>query len=241
MAMIRIGTSGWNYKHWRYIFYPHGLPESRWLEFYGEHLGTVEINYSFYQLPTTAAFKNWRAQTPEGFCFAVKGSRYITHLKRLADPKEHVELFFSRAGELGAKLGPVLWQLPPRFKCNLDRLDAFLQALPQHTRHAFEFRDPSWHNDAVYALLSRHDAALCLANSEGRDRPAKPITTASWVYQRFHFGLDGGNYTEGQLQHLASVIAGFREHDLDVYAYFNNDGGGYAIRNAQRLRALLET
>ncbi len=239
-ATVRIGTSGWVYRHWKGRFYPPGLASSRWLEFYATHFSTVEVNFSFNRLPGAETFAGWRAQTPPGFCFAVKGSRLITHLKRLKDPSSHVATFFAHAEALGEKLGPVLWQLPPRFRRDDERLEAFLAALPADRRQAIEFREASWFVEPVYALLARHGVALCIADSGGVTAPPEPRLTTGWTYLRFHSGLADGNYTEAQLRHWAGVVAGFRDAGVAVYAYFNNDWEGFAVENARRLQALLE-
>lgn len=238
-ATIRIGTSGWVYRHWKARFYPSGLQPSKWLAFYARHFATVEANYSFYRLPSREAFATWRAQTPPGFCFAVKGSRFVTHLKRLKDPSSHVGTFFAHAEALGEKLGPVLWQLPPSFRRDDERLEAFLAALPADHRQAIEFREASWFVEPVYALLARHQVALCIADSGGTSAPPEPRLTTGWTYLRFHSGLAGGDYTEAQLRHWAGVVAGFRDRGADVYAYFNNDWQGFAVENARWLRALV--
>lgn len=235
---LHIGTSGWIYRHWRGRFYPEGMPPGAALEFYARQLDTVEVNYSFYRLPSREAFTAWREQTPASFCFAVKGSRFVTHLKHLREPGEHVARFFERATALGDKLGPVLWQLPPRFHRDDARLADFLASLPPGSANAVEFRDPTWLADPVYALLSRYRAALCLADRDGASLPPTPILTADWTYLRFHSGLAGGDYTEEQLRHWAAVVADFRARGVRVFAYFNNDWGGFALTNAERLKAL---
>src|SRR5437764_11172520 len=160
--MITIGTSGWVYPHWKGLFYPRDLPSKEWFAYYAARFPTVEINNSFYRLPFEQTFRNWRAQAPPGFCYAVKASRYITHLKRLKDPKEPVHLFWSRAKLLGGRLGPVLFQLPPRFPADPARLEALLRALPIDMRAAFEFRDPSWGTGEVLGLLDKNGAAFVL-------------------------------------------------------------------------------
>jgi uncharacterized protein YecE (DUF72 family) len=238
LAPLRIGTSGWNYKHWRGIFYPRDLPPGRWLDYYAQHFDTVEINYSFYRLPLRENFAAWAEQAPPGFLFAVKGNRFITHLKRLREPAEPITRFCERADALGPAFGPVLWQLPPQFHCDVERLAAFLRALPRDRQHAFEFRHDPWFTDAGYAALGAHDAALCLADRGGGTSPLR--LTATWTYVRFHGGLgDGWAYTEAQLRDWAERIAAYRTRGLPVYAYFNNDPHGHAITDGKRLRALL--
>lgn len=238
-ASLRIGTSGWNYKHWRGIFYPRDLPPSGWLSFYARHFDTVEINYSFYRLPTRENFVAWAEDAPAGFLFAVKGNRFITHLKRLREPEEPIGRFFERADALGPTLGPLLWQLPPQFHRDVERLTAFLAVLPGTYRHAFEFRHDSWFVQPVYDALTAHDAALCLADRGGGTSPLE--ITAGWAYVRFHGGLDDGwAYTDEQLRTWAERIAGYRARGLPVYAYFNNDPHGHAINDCRRLARLLD-
>src|SRR6267142_1690962 len=164
---IRVGCSGWQYKHWRGDFYPADLPQSRWLEYYAARFDTVEINNTFYRLPKAATFTVWGRRAPRGFVYAVKASRFLTHMKKLKEPDEPIRRFFSRATHLGRAFGPVLYQLPPGWPVNLERLETFLKALPCRRRHAMEFRDPSWHSDAVFALLRRHEVALCLHDMAG--------------------------------------------------------------------------
>ena len=235
---LRIGTSGWNYQHWRGIFYPRDLPSARWLSYYAAHFDTVEINFSFYRLPTRENFATWREEVPPGFLFVTKGNRFVTHLKRLRDPAEPVKRFFDSAAGLGDSAGPILWQLPPHFHRDVERLATFLATLPRDYDHAFEFRHDSWYDEAVYHTLAAHDAALCQADRGGGHTPL--VRTASWVYVRFHGGVgDGWRYTDEQLAEWAERIAAYRAADAPVYAYFNNDPHGHAIADAQRLRARL--
>jgi uncharacterized protein YecE (DUF72 family) len=238
-AFVRIGTSGWIYPHWRHRFYPPELPQRRWLEFYSSRFGTVEINYSFYRLPSPASFASWKAGTPADFSFALKGSRFVTHLKRLKDPDVHVATFYERAKALGRKLGVVLWQLPPQLQRDDNRLESFLAVLPSNHPNAIEFRHPSWFVEPVYASLRRHDVALCLADRDGRILPSDLVLTSDWSYLRFHSGQADGDYTETQLHQWADRIADFRARDVSVFAYFNNDWGGYALKNARDLRELV--
>ena len=237
LAPLRLGMSGWNYKHWRGIFYPRDVRPGRWLQFYVQHFDTVEINFSFYRLPTRENFAAWAEQAPPEFLFAVKGNRFITHLKRLSDPVEPLRRFVERADALGPTFGPVLWQLPPQFHRDQERLDAFLAALPRERQHAFEFRHDSWFVQPVYDALAAHDAALCLADRGGGTSPLE--ITATWTYVRFHGGLgEGWAYTEPQLHAWADRIATYRARGVPVYAYFNNDPHGHAIIDGRRLRAL---
>jgi uncharacterized protein YecE (DUF72 family) len=237
MAEAYIGTSGWNYKHWAADeFYPKDLKPRDWLIFFARHFRTVEINNSFYRLPSEQAFQNWRMQVPHEFVFSVKASRYITHLKRLKDPADPLALFFSRATHLKDKLGPVLFQLPPGLKFDTQRIEVFLNTLRQHTsksnvRCAIEVRDPTWLVEPFYEMLHAHGVALCLA--DWRDTHVTGPVTADFVYIRRHYGPGkGGNYPRNALDRDVAGIRGWLGQHLDVYMYFNNDAGGHAVRNA---------
>jgi uncharacterized protein YecE (DUF72 family) len=241
MRPVRIGCSGWNYAHWRERVYPKGCPASRWLELYARELfDTVEVNTTFYRLPKRDAVARWVEQTPEGFLFAVKMSRYVTHIKRLTDLEGGIARFYQRIEPLARspKLGPVLWQLPPTFKRNDERLAAALEAAPSG-RHCFEFREPSWYAEEVYALLRDHGAALVIPDS-----PKYPFRTfertADWTFVRLHHGSRGrrGNYSESELDEWARRIDGWRS-EADVYVYLNNDWEGFAVANGLRLKELL--
>jgi uncharacterized protein YecE (DUF72 family) len=235
--VIRIGCSGWNYRHWRGPVYPSSEPSRRWLDLYADWFDTVEVNATFYRLPERRVVRRWAESTSPGFCFAVKSSRYLTHVKRLRDLRPGLERLYERIEPLqdAQKLGPVLWQLPPRFRRDDDRLADALAALPPG-RHAFEFRDASWFSDAVYELLRAHDAALVVAVRA----PAPPtpwIETAPWSYIRFHNGqARGGAYGRRALATWARRIAEARG---DVYAYFNNDWEAFAVANARTLQGIL--
>lgn len=247
--MPRIGCSGWNYASWRGGLYPEGMGPARWLREYARHFDTVEVNATFYRLASRNAVERWAADTPEGFCFAVKGSRYLTHVKRLADDPakgfalaEGIARFYEPIAPLvsAGKLGPVLWQLPPTFKRDDDRLANLLE-LVQPGRHCVEFRHPSWFASDVYRLLREHGAALVIA-----DRPELTFQTAEltadWTFVRFHHGRRGrrGNYSRSELEEWASRIARWRDRGIDVYAYFNNDWEMFAPRNAATLKRLLD-
>jgi uncharacterized protein YecE (DUF72 family) len=229
---IRIGCSGWNYEHWRERVYPKGLPARRWLEHYATLFDTVEVNATFYRLPTEKAVAGWVEQTPPAFVLAVKASRYLTHIKRLTDMDEGVSRFYERIRPLvdSPKLGPVLWQLPASFRRNDDRLAGALAALPPG-RHCFEFRHASWFADDVYALLRSHGAALVVGDSPSRPFQAHELT-ADWTFVRFHHGHRGrrGNYSERELEEWAQRFEGWRQQ-VEIYAYFNNDWEGYAVKN----------
>jgi uncharacterized protein YecE (DUF72 family) len=234
---VHVGCSGWNYAHWREVVYPHGLPERRWLEYYATLFDTVEINNTFYRLPKRHAVEAWVEQTPPGFVFAVKASRYLTHVKRLTEMRAGVGRFYERIEPLrgAGKLGPVLWQLPGTFRRDDERLAEALAALPQG-RHCFEFRHESWFATEVYELLRRHGAALVIGDTPQRPFQAHELT-AGWTFVRFHYGSRGrnGNYSDRELREWAERLAGWRKR-VEIYAYFNNDWNGYAVRNALTLK-----
>ena len=233
---IHVGTSGWQYRDWRDELYDRRLPQREWLPRYAEVFSTVEVNNSFYRLPERETFERWRAQTPAGFVVAVKASRFITHVRRLREPREPVGLLWERARGLGPRLGPILFQLPPRFPAAPERLAETLAALPRSMRAAFEFRDASWHRDDVFELLDRAGCALVWPDRPGW-RATLPIT-GGWAYVRFHEGRPGvPDYPRDKLRRWARRIA---ELPGDAYVYFNNDAGGAAVRDALTLRALLE-
>ena len=231
---IRIGTSGYQYKHWRDVFYPKDLPQKRWFEYYAERFDTVEINNTFYHLPAAETFDDWHRRAPSGFCYALKFSRYGTHLKHLKQPDSTIPLFLDRAERLNDRLGPILVQLPPAWKCDLPRLSAFLDAAPKQHRWAVEFRNPTWLNDGVYALLRRHNTALCIHDLI----PNHPhVLTADWLYLRYHgASAEGGDYSHQALTAQADFIQRHVADKLDVYAYFNNDAYGFAVKNALDLK-----
>jgi uncharacterized protein YecE (DUF72 family) len=238
---IRLGCSGWNYRHWRELFYPKGLPQKGWLEHYARSFDTVEINNTFYRLPARSAAAGWAEQTPADFVFAVKASRYLTHIKRLGDLGGGVERFYERIEPLldAGKLGPVLWQLPPTFRRDDERLTSALAALPRG-RHCFEFRHESWFTPEVYDLLRRGNVALVIGDTPSRRFQAHELT-ANWTLVRFHYGSRGrnGNYSNRELEQWAERIAGWRRR-VEVFAYFNNDWNAYAVRNGLTLKRLLE-
>jgi uncharacterized protein YecE (DUF72 family) len=234
---LRIGTSGWHYPHWRGSFYPAGLPPSQWLSHYARHFDTVEINRSFYRLPTPRAVQDWIAATPPDFVFAVKGSRFITHMKKLKDPQTSTAAFIPVVEALGGRRGPVLFQLPPGWRCNLTRLAEFLEAWPAAIPCAFEFRDPSWHCPEVYGLLGRYNAAFCIFDIGGFRAP--PEVTADFAYLRLHGpgAAYSGRYGAA-LEEWAELIRGWRGLRA-VYVYFDNDQAGYAVGDALDLKGIL--
>ncbi|MCL4458863.1 MAG: DUF72 domain-containing protein [Chloroflexi bacterium] len=232
-----IGTSGWVYEHWKGIFYPEGLPQAQQLRFYTAHFPTVEINYSFYHLPSRANFESWREQTPEDFVFAVKASRYLSHIKRLLNCAEPLGRFLENAAGLGSKMGVILFQFPPHWGKNIERLSAFLNLLPPNRRYAFEFRHPSWLSFNVYATLREHNCALCLP-----DHPTMPLDlqlTADFTYIRMHGGAYSIGYSDEELEIWAQRIKEYVRQNIQVYVYFNNDAEGYAVSNARKLMAML--
>jgi uncharacterized protein YecE (DUF72 family) len=233
---LRVGCSGWNYRHWREVVYPKGLPARRWLEHYAGLFDTVEVNNTFYRLPSRNAVAAWVEQTPRDFLFSVKSSRYLTHMKRLTDMASGVERFYERIEPLreGGKLGPVLWQLPENFHRDDERLAAALERLPDG-RHCFEFRHPSWFTEDVYSILRQHRVALVIGDHPKRPFQTHELTTG-WTFIRFHYGQRGrdGNYSSRELETWKRRIAAWRS-SVEVFAYFNNDWNGYAVRNALAL------
>lgn len=236
---LHIGTSGWHYRHWSGPFYPPDCRPESFLEHYAERFDTTEINSTFYRLPARETLDAWRDGSPAGFVFACKAGRYITHMKKLRDPAESIGRFFSAIEALGPKLGPVLFQLPPRWRANPARLKTFLGALPRDHFYAFEFRDPSWFVPEIYDLLAERNAAFCLYDLAGRRTPLR--LTASFVYLRFHGPREAyrGSYDPRTLASWARRILTWRKDGLAVYGYFNNDWDARAVENAGSLRRLL--
>lgn len=239
-ADIRIGCSGWQYRHWRGDFYPRGLAQDRWFQHYAASFDTVELNNSFYRLPDADQFATWGRSAPPGFLFAVKASRYLTHRRRLNQPAEPLARLWSRATRLGDRLGPMLYQLPPRWHRNLDRLGSFVEQLPPGRLHAVEFRDPTWYRADTYALLATAEVALCLHDMAGSASPRERI--GPLVYVRFHGAAPGyrGAYSPQLLSAWAHRLAGWADEGVPCFAYFNNDVGGHAFRDAARLRDMVE-
>jgi uncharacterized protein YecE (DUF72 family) len=241
MGRLFIGTSGYSYQHWKGVFYPRDLSQARWLEFYCEHFDTVELNVTFYRLPNQQTFAGWYQRTPPDFCFAAKGSRFITHIKKLKDCGQPLHLFKENASALGEKLACILWQLPPHLPYNDERLEAFCRLLADEyseKRHAFEFRHESWFQKECYDILSAHGLALCIPVAPGY--PRKEQMTASFSYIRFHSSETGSNssYTDKELQQWAGKIKQWLKQ-RDVYCYFNNDAQAFAIANAKKIRDYL--
>ena len=239
--MIRIGCSGWNYATWRASFYPKGLPASRWLEHYATIFDTVEVNTTFYRLAKRSSVQRWATQTPDGFCFAVKSSRYLTHMKRLQDMDRGVQRLIEPLEPLDEadRMGPMLWQLPANFHRDDERLAFALDHLPPG-RHTFEFRHPSWFARDVYELLRWHNVALTIADRPGLEKFQSYEMTADFTYVRFHYGHRGrrGNYSKSELGQWAARLSQWAS-DVDIYAYFNNDWEEFAPGNARTLGRLL--
>jgi len=236
---IRIGTSGWHYEHWRGPFYPENLSKGGFLEYYAGRFGTAEINNSFYRLPEEKTLVRWRETVPEGFIFSVKASRYLTHMKKLKDPREPLNRLLDRVSILGDKLGPILFQLPPRWRSNVERLESFLEILPQGHRYAFEFRDPSWFDERIYAALAEHGASFCVYDLGGGTSPKR--VTADFAYVRLH-GPDGpyrGRYGAERLAGWAGAFSAWLREGLTVYCYFDNDEAGYAAQDALGLQQMM--
>ena len=241
---VHIGTSGWNYKHWKGVFYPANLPQKKWLAHYAEHFTTVEVNNTFYQLPQASTFETWREtvrtiHNSREFKFALKASRFITHMKKLKDPEISSEKFFDRSERLEESLGPILFQLPPGWSANVDRLAEFLMMLPIEHKYAFEFRNESWLNNDVFNLLRRHNVAFCIQDFRGKQSPRE--ITADFTYVRMHGPGEMayvGSYSDAALQLWGQQISRWRRELTNVYVYFNNDIGGCAVNDARRLQDL---
>jgi len=239
MRSLNIGTSGWSYAHWDTVFY-RGIPSSHWLEFFAKHFATVEVNSTFYRLPTEKTVKNWDKNTPDDFVFSVKASRYITHVKRLKE-FDSVQTFLKNLQPIQHKLGPILFLLPANFQLNYSRLAEFIKYLPKNYRYTFEFRHPSWLIEEVYALLKKNDIALCISDLNGKLTPIQ--VTASFVYVRLHGPKEAyrGRYSLSQLKQWEKRIKEWRSKKLSVYIYFDNDEKGFAIKDAKILNKLLES
>ena len=239
MKRIRIGCSGWNYRHWRGSFYPQGLAQKNWFQFYAEHFDTVEINNSFYRLPKAETFEKWRAAAPPGFCYAVKANRFLTQAKKLKDCEEPLARMLAPFRALGDRLGPVLYQLPPRFRINLERLESFLRLLPKDAVSVFEFREKSWYVPETLALLERYGASFCahdMPGSASERWAAGPI-----AYVRLHgaAGKYWGRYPDQNLLSWSDWMAAQAKAGRPVWAYFNNDIHAHAIHDAQTLKAMV--
>jgi uncharacterized protein YecE (DUF72 family) len=242
ISHLHIGTSGWHYDHWRKIFYPKDLPKDKWFQFYQKEFDTVEINNTFYQLPKLKTVKSWKKQAASDFLYSIKMSRYATHLKRLKDPVTSTKKFFSRIKYLNGKAGCILHQLPPSFKnkqMNYKRLESYLKALPSDYKHVIEFRDDSWFDDQVYKLLTEYNCSLCLVSAP--DFPEVFEITADFAYIRFHGrkSIYSSSYSKKALNKWSKQIKNLLKDSTEVFAYFNNDAKGYAVKNALELIELL--
>ena len=236
---IRIGTSGFHYKHWKGPFYPEKCPASKMLDHYLRHFDTVELNNSFYRLPEASAFDCWREATPANFIFAVKASRFITHNKKLKDPENALDNLLPRAAHLGEKLGPILFQLPPHWRVNAERLNNLLEILPREVRYAFEFRELSWINPEIDSILNKFNAAFCIYELAGYHSPLN--ITADFSYIRLHGPASGkyqGSYSSEKLQEWAKTIGEWARKLKAIYVYFDNDQAGYAAANALTLKSM---
>jgi uncharacterized protein YecE (DUF72 family) len=234
-----IGTSGWHYDHWKGPFYPSRLSEEAFLEYYAGRFGTAEINSSFYRLPAKKTLLRWRNAVPQNFLFSVKASRYLTHMKKLNDPQEPLERLLDRVSVLEDKLGPILFQFPPRWGSNPERLESFLEILPGGQRYAFEFRDPSWFDERNYELLRSHGSSFCVYDLNGMTSPKE--ITADFAYVRLH-GPDGpyrGRYGAERLAGWAGTFSAWLKNGPDVYCYFDNDEVGFAVQDALELRQMM--
>lgn len=236
---IHIGTSGWSYKHWKGRFYPPDLPAGKWLAWYAGRFRSVEINHSFYRLPREETLEAWKGTVPQGFLFAAKASRFITHMKKLQDPGKTVPPFLERIGVLGDALGPILFQLPPGWRFDADRLSSFLDSLDASRRYAFELRDPDWINDRALEILSRRGAAFCIYDLDGRLSPKE--VTADFVYVRLHGpgGAYRGSYDARTLAGWAGAFSTWCAGGREVFCYFDNDEKGFAAENARRLAGMV--
>ena len=239
MNAIRIGCSGWNYRHWRERFYPKDLPQRRWFDFYAEHFDTVEINNSFYRLPKAETFEAWRRQAPPGFCYAVKANRFLTQAKKLKDCAEPLARMMAPFRALGDRLGPILYQLPPHFRINLERLDEFLALVPKDVTNVFEFRDPTWYVDETVALLEQHGASFCVHDMKGS--ATERIAVGAAAYVRFHGGTGKyrGRYADKVLHSWTDWLVEQAEAGRAVWCYFNNDIDAHATDDALTLKAMV--
>ena len=239
VSKVRIGCSGWVYKHWRGIFYPEGLPQRLWFERYSQEFDTVEINNSFYRLPRGDTFEKWRKQAPPGFCYAVKANRFLTPAKKLKDCEEPFERMMSAVRHLGNRLGPVLYQLPPKMKINLERLESFLKILPKDVTSVFEFRNTSWYEPETYGLLDRYGASFCVHDMPGSK--SERIAVGPIVYARFHGGEGKywGRYSDEGLLGWTDWLIDQARSGRTCWCYFNNDIYGHAIEDARTLKAMV--
>lgn len=239
MPKVLIGTSGWVYNDWAGIFYPGNLPQNKWLEFYSQNFKTVEVNSTFYHQMKAETFANWTKKVHKDFVFAVKANRFITHIKRLLDCGDPLKRLLEQVKSLGENLGPILFQLPPRWKADADRLEKFCKLLPKNNLFAFEFRDKSWFNDKIFKILKSKNVAVVVNDSV--HFPKKEKITANFIYIRFHgpSALYSSEYSDSQLKIWAVKIKRLKNSGISVFAYFNNDVSGFAVGNAKTLNSML--
>lgn len=242
MGKFLVGTSGYSYPHWKEVFYPASLAQSKWLSYYAEKFSIVELNVTFYRLPSEKTFAGWYKKTPSNFKFVAKGSRLITHLKKLSQVEEPLKQFFSRLSRLEEKLEVVLWQLPPSLKANTSLLENFCELVKENSsaRQAFEFRHQSWFVEEVARVLQKYGFASCIAHSNRW--PLGEMFTTNFIYLRFHGGaiLYGSNYSDEEIAFWAKKTKRWLGEGYDVYAFFNNDAYGYAVANALKLQELVD-
>lgn len=233
---IYIGTSGWSYTGWKNVFYPDKTKPVDFLKFYAQHFDTVEVNSSFYHILKNTTVKNWINEVPEDFVFALKADRYITHIKKLEEPKETISSFIESIKPFDKKLGPVLFQLPPSFGINAQRLKKFVDILSDDFRYVFEFRNKTWFVDEIYQILREKNIALCIYNLKGFQSPFE--ITADFSYIRFHgtMGIGAGKYSSNEIQHLSSKIKKLASQDMEIFCYFNNDSNAESVENAKELK-----
>lgn len=240
LEKVHIGTSGWSYDHWKGTFYPDDLPKEKWLEYYTQKLNTVEINNSFYQLPEIGTLEGWSEEVPDSFIFSAKASRYITHMKKLKEPDESLEKMFDAFRALDSKLSYVLFQLPPNWKFNEERLRNFISLLPENLGFAFEFRDRSWINDTLYQILEENNITFCIYDIAGYQSPVK--VTSDSVYVRLHGPSDEkykGCYSDQDLSEWADRAGEWTGSGREVFIYFDNDEQGFAPQNAVQLKEMI--
>ncbi len=240
LSQIFVGTSGWSFKHWKENFYPKGLKQADWLQYYSETFSTVEINTTFYRSPLVSTIENWQAHVPKDFQFSIKANRIITHFKRLKNCGERIEYLYKNIEKFKSKTGPILFQLPPTFTFDKDRLTEFIQCLDKKHKHVFEFRHESWFIPEVFDLLSKYRIALCITDLNGKLSPEE-ITT-DFTYIRLHGPKSAyvGSYSTSQIKAWQKKIQKWSLNGTSIYCYFDNDDKGYAIKDAKSLKSLLE-
>jgi len=241
LSRLHIGCSGWSYKHWKEKFYPSDLPQQNWFQFYSKVFDTVELNNTFYRLPPAKTFEVWKRQAPKGFIYAVKANRFLTHLKKLKDSRIPLQRFLKRTRLLNDHLGPILYQLPPRWSLNFERLRSFLDLLPRDLDHVIEFREPSWFRDEVFALLNSHQVSFCCHDLSSLSVPR--VATGHLAYVRFHGGKlkYQGSYPVEALSSWEPWLKGQLAGNKQAYVYFNNDANAHAVENAKVLKQRLST